>query len=64
MEALLDNKLFSRTNRQTIISVGAIEQIHTYFSNRLKLQIHPAPDDEVIVSKGKVKAFRQWLEGA
>ena len=64
LEDLLDDKLFFRINRQTIISEKAIQQIHTYFSNRLKLHVTPSPDDEVIVSKGKVKAFRLWLEGA
>ena len=64
LEDLLAPAQFFRINRQLIINMSAIQQIHTYFSSRLKLQIQPTPDDEVVVSKGKVKAFKEWLETA
>ena len=62
LESLLDPVQFFRINRQFILNMTAIQQIHTYFSSRLKLQLHPATDDEILVSKGKVKAFKEWLE--
>ena len=62
LESLLSPTRFFRINRQFILNMATIQQIHTYFSSRLKLKLHPAPDEEVIVSKGKVKGFKAWLE--
>lgn len=62
LEQLLSPAKFFRINRQYILHLEAIQQIHSYFSNRYKLQIKPMPPNEVIVSKGKAKAFRTWLE--
>ncbi len=62
LEGLVDSKKFFRINRQFILNMAAIQEIHTYFSHRLKLQLQPAPSDEVVVSKGKVKDFKAWLE--
>ena len=63
LSTLLDPARFFRINRQFIVSLAAVQQIHTYFSNRLKLQLQPAADAEVLVSKGQVKRFKAWLEG-
>lgn len=64
LDSLLNPARFFRINRQFIVSLAAVQQIHTYFSSRLKLQLHPPPSDEVMVSKGKVKGFKEWLEEA
>ena len=64
LSTLLDPVRFFRINRQFIVSLGAVQQIHTYFSSRLKLQLQPAAGPEVLVSKGQVKRFKAWLEGA
>ena len=63
LEKLLDPARFFRINRQFIVSLAAVQQIHTYFSSRLKLHLKPATDAEVLVSKGQVKRFKAWLEG-
>ena len=63
LDELVNTEKFFRINRQYLVHLEAIRQIHTYFNSRLKLNLHPATDDEVIVSKGKDKAFKQWLEG-
>ena len=63
LSTLLDPARFFRINRQFIVSLAAVQQIHTYFSSRLKLQLQPAADAEVLVSKGQVKRFKAWLEG-
>ncbi|WKN41018.1 LytR/AlgR family response regulator transcription factor [Tunicatimonas pelagia] len=63
LDELVDTEKFFRINRQYLVHLEAIQQIHTYFNSRLKLNLQPDPTDEVIVSKGKTKAFKQWLEG-
>jgi len=63
LEQMLDPARFFRINRQYVLHMNAIEQIHAYFSNRFKLMVQPRAQEDVVVSKGKAKAFRLWLEG-
>ncbi len=63
LDELVDTEKFFRINRQYLVHLEAIQRIHTYFNSRLKLNLQPDPTDEVIVSKGKAKGFKQWLEG-
>ena len=61
MEKLLDPDIFFRINRQFLINSDSIGKIHTYFNNRLKLQLQPVPDADVIVSRERVNDFKRWL---
>ncbi|MGB3618712.1 MAG: LytTR family DNA-binding domain-containing protein [Catalinimonas sp.] len=63
IEQLLDPAHFFRVNRQFLVQLDAIGEIHTYFNSRLKLRLRPDAGAEVIVSRGKVATFRAWLEG-
>lgn len=62
-ESLVNPAHFFRINRQYILHLQAIREIHTYFNSRLKLYLVPAASEDVLVSKGKVKHFKAWLEG-
>jgi two-component system, LytTR family, response regulator LytT len=62
LEEILDQDIFYRLNRKFIAKIEAIEEIHLYFKGRLKLKLHPDPEQEVIVSSEKSAAFKQWLE--
>lgn len=59
---VLDPKDFFRINRKIIVRVEAIQKIHTYFNSRLKLEILPRTDLEVIVSRERVSDFKAWLD--
>lgn len=61
LEQMLDPKLFFRINRKFIVNPDSIEKIHTYFNNRLKLQLRPNPETEVLVSRERVPDFKNWL---
>ncbi|WP_266363697.1 LytR/AlgR family response regulator transcription factor [Tellurirhabdus rosea] len=61
LEKMLDPTQFFRANRQFIIHIHSVQQIHTYFNNKLKLQLKPAPDDEVIISREKASDFKKWM---
>ncbi|MEO1258803.1 MAG: LytTR family DNA-binding domain-containing protein [Bacteroidota bacterium] len=63
LEKLVDPKLFYRINRKTIISISSIGKASAYFNSRLILQLNPAANFEVIVSREKVKEFKRWLGG-
>jgi len=62
LEKLLDPKLFFRINRKFITSIESINKIHTYFNSRLKLELLPRTDLEVIVSRDRVGDFKSWLD--
>jgi len=61
LEQMLDSRQFFRINRKFIVNSNAIEKIHTYFNNRLKLQLRPDPETEVLVSRERVADFKNWL---
>jgi two-component system response regulator LytT len=61
LELLIDNKLFYHVNRQFITSISSIVNIHTYFNGKLKLQLSPPIEEEVIVSREKASDLKTWL---
>jgi DNA-binding LytR/AlgR family response regulator len=63
LEESLDPELYFRVNRALFVSIDAIEQVHIYPGNRLKLHLKPAFEKEVIVSRDRVFEFRVWLGG-
>lgn len=62
LEEMLDPSIFFRINRQMFISHKAIKTIHPYFNSRLLIDTEPPFTEDVIVSREKVNAFKQWLE--
>lgn len=61
IEQRLNPRQFFRINRKFLVRLESIQKIHTYFNSRLKLELQPAPDKEVIVSRERVSAFKNWL---
>ncbi|MCP4521902.1 MAG: response regulator transcription factor [Cytophagales bacterium] len=62
LSQVLDPQQFFRINRQMILSIDAIQKIHTFFNGRLKLEIIHQSEDEVFVSRDRVQAFKDWLD--
>ena len=63
LEHMLDNKVFYRINRQFIINISAIKEMHPYSKSRIKVDLEPAADAETIVSTERASDFKQWLVG-
>jgi two-component system, LytTR family, response regulator LytT len=61
LEKDLNPKQFFRANRQFLISIKAVEKIHNYGLQKLKLSIRPPTDQEIIISKLKATRFKNWL---
>ena len=59
----LDAKLFYRINRQYLISLKSIANVHIFPKSRLKLDLNPPQQDEIYVSIDKVPDFKRWLDG-
>lgn len=58
---LLDPKRFFRVNRAFLVALDAIKTIHTYSGSKLKLDLQPAPRQEVFVSGDRMADFKDWL---
>lgn len=56
---VLDSEKFFRVNRQFIISLNFIKNIHT--SPVYKVEMKYQPDEEITVSRERVKDFKDWL---
>jgi len=63
LEQLLDPRQFFRLNRQFLAQLPSVQRLHPYFNGKLLLDLQPAPSEEVIVSREKAGAVKQWLEG-
>ncbi len=61
LTAQLDESVFFRANRQSIISIASIEKIVKYGNNQLKILVTPDSDSDIIISKNKAAQFKQWL---
>ncbi len=62
LQSLIDPTNFFRVNRHMILSDECINSIDSYFNNRLLLSVQPDYAENIIVSREKVRAFKEWLD--
>ncbi|SNR15594.1 LytR/AlgR family response regulator transcription factor [Tenacibaculum jejuense] len=58
----LDPEQFFRVNRTFIVHINAIKDIISYTNSRLKLVLYSFTDQEIIVSRERVKDFKNWID--
>ena len=63
LDEQLDPLNFFRINRQFIISVAAISEMHTWTKARVMVTLSPPTKLDTIVSSERAAAFKQWLDG-
>ncbi len=61
LQEMLDPKLFQRVNRQFILSVNSIKKVHNYFNYKLKIEVNPLIDKDIIISRANVVEFKKWM---
>jgi len=61
---VLDPKHFFRISRKYIVNINFIKDIYAYSNSRLRVNIENQGNEELIVSREKVKAFKNWLENS
>jgi two-component system, LytTR family, response regulator LytT len=61
LERSLEPGRYFRANRQFIIAVDTVQNVHMHFNGKLKLDLKPKPEGEVFVSREKSSTFKQWL---
>jgi two-component system LytT family response regulator len=58
---MLDRKYFFQINRQFIVAINSITNIHNYFNGKLKIQLVPVVEEEVLVSRERAGELKLWL---
>jgi two-component system response regulator LytT len=61
LEKSLNPGKFFRANRQYIIEFSAVDRVHQYFQSKLKVELVPKPEEEVVISRERASEFRLWL---
>ncbi|KAA2241922.1 response regulator transcription factor [Chitinophaga agrisoli] len=59
---MLDPVSFFHVNRNLIIHIDAVKEVHPYFKGRLKLVLSPEHDEEIVISSQKTPLFKAWLD--
>lgn len=62
LEHQLQPELFFRISRKFFININAVKDIVAYTNSRLKIRLHKFNGQELIVSRERVKGFKNWLE--
>ncbi len=62
LETDLNPTHFFRVNRSFIIRKSVIKDIISYSNSRLKLVLYSYSDTEIIVSRERVKDFKNWID--
>ncbi|WP_298142499.1 LytTR family DNA-binding domain-containing protein [Flavobacterium sp.] len=57
----IDPNLFFRVNRQAIVGFKSIQQMIIWSKSRVKLELKPTPEEDIIVSIDKSGDFKKWL---
>jgi len=63
LEEVLNSADFYRVNRTFIVNISDIKDVLVYSNSRLKITSAIFKEKEIIVSREKVSAFKQWFEG-
>ena len=60
---MLDPNKFFRISRKYIVALGFIEDVISLGPARIKVKISACQQDDMLVSRDKIKPFKTWLEG-
>lgn len=62
IDQLLDPNIFFRLNRKFVAKINAVKEIHPYFKGRLKIELSPPIDEDIVISSDKTPSFKKWLD--
>jgi len=62
LETELTPKLFFRVSRKYFVNINHIKDIISYTNSRLQIKLNKNIDQEIIVSRERVRDFKLWLE--
>ncbi len=62
LENELEPKIFFRVSRKYYVNINHIQDIISYTNSRLKIKLNRYNEQEIIVSRERVRDFKLWLE--
>ena len=62
LEKELDQENFFRVSRQVIVSMKSILGIEQYFNSQLKIDLFPAFEEGILMSRERSSQFKKWLD--
>ena len=62
LEGLIDPMRFFRINRKYLVAVDSILDMISYTNSRLKLILKTSEENDVVVARERVQAFKEWLD--
>lgn len=62
LDAFLKPSQFFRVNRKFYVNIKAIKDIISHSNSRLKIALNTFSEQEIIVSREKVKSFKKWID--
>ncbi|UJH67757.1 LytR/AlgR family response regulator transcription factor [Allomuricauda sp. SCSIO 65647] len=62
LENELSPEMFFRVSRKFYVNINHIKDIISYTNSRLKIKLNRFDEQEIIVSRERVKDFKLWLE--
>lgn len=62
LETILDPSVFFRVSRKYFVNIHHIKDIIAYSNSRLKIILNSFTEFEIIVSRERVKDFKNWIE--
>ncbi len=63
LNEILDPTRFFRLNRKIIAPIEAIDSVASYFNGRLIVSVTPDFSEQIVISRERVKPFKNWLDG-
>ena len=61
LSQMLDPAEFFRINRNLLLSLHAIREMHAMSAGKLKIDLNPAAAQETYVSSERMTEFKNWL---
>lgn len=62
IDSLVDPKNFYRLNRSVVAHISAINKVYKYLNSRLKVELKPESEKEVLISRAKVSDYMKWMD--
>ncbi len=62
LESELEPKIFFRVSRKFYVNINHIKDIISYTNSRIQIKLNHFSEQEIIVSRERVRDFKLWLE--
>ncbi|MCF0073552.1 LytTR family DNA-binding domain-containing protein [Dyadobacter sp. CY261] len=61
VEDMVSPETFFRLNRKYISAISAVKEVFTYSNSRLKVHLSNCADNDILISRERMGAFKNWL---